>query len=109
MNSLVIPPNVGSNLVEMLIDAGLDSVESMRNRISNVVDAPLDLCIVKGCTCIEFEMDGKKYFGELRGRNRDYCIDPKAPNALANRGIALRVFLDGDATRISDVQSLEMQ
>ena len=100
-----IPPNVGSNLIGMLIDAGQASAAQLRDHVSNVREAPLDLATEKKCECIYFDFDGETHLGELRGRNRDLCIDVRNPDAETNRAIAVRVLLDGNATKVADTES----
>lgn len=95
-----IPPNVGSNLIGMLIDAGQASAAELRDRISNVRFAPSEIAVQKKCECIHFDFDGATYLGELRGRNRDLCITPGDGELPANRAIAGRVLMDGHATKI---------
>lgn len=96
---------MGSNLIGMLIDAAQASTEGLRSRISNVRDAPIDTAIENKCECIYFEFDRKTYLGELRGRNRDLCIDPRNPEAEANRAIAVRVLLDQNASLLETEQA----
>lgn len=101
-----MPPNMGSNLIGMLIDGAQESAEGLRDRISNVRSAPIDTAIVKNCECIHFDFDGKAYLGELRGRNRDLCIDPHNPESDPNRAIAARVLLDQNASILQTEQAL---
>ena len=89
----------------MLIDAAQVSAEDLRNRVSNVRDAPIDTAIEKNCECIYFDFNGKTYLGELRGRNRDLCIDTRNPEAEANKAIAVRVLLDRNASLIETEQA----
>lgn len=91
-------PNLGNQLIGMLIDTAQQSVDALRNRVSNVRLAPLQIGIDRGCECILFEMDGKTFIGEMRGRNRDLCIDLQNRECEVNRAIALRVLLDRHAT-----------
>lgn len=100
MEQTAFPPNNGSNLIGMLIDAGQASAEGLRNRVSNVRDAPIETVIEKNCECIYFDFDGQTYLGELRGRNRDLCIDPRNAEAEINRSIAVRVLLDRNAASL---------
>lgn len=96
-----MPPNAGSNLIEMLIDAARASGDELRSRISNVRFAPLCDAVARNNECILFEFDGNTYFGELKGRNRTLYIDSRNPDADANRAIAARVLLDNDATNLN--------
>jgi hypothetical protein len=100
-----MPPNMGSSLIGMLIEGAQASAEGLRNSVSNVRDAPLAIAIEKKCECIYFDFNGKTYLGELRGRNRDLCIDPRDPHAEANRAIAVRVLLDQNATILKTEQA----
>lgn len=105
MSQAALPPNAGSNLISMLIDAGQASSAQLRDHVSNVREAPLDIVIEKKCECIYFDLDGGTHLGELRGRNRDLCIDARNPDAETNRAIAVRVLLDGNATKVADTES----
>jgi hypothetical protein len=80
-------------LVPEMLAAARDSAVALRGRISNVRaglyssdDEP-----------IAFELDGVPHVGTLRGRNRCLCL---GFGEEADRGIALRVLLDGDAQPI---------
>ena len=53
---------------------------------------------------ITFKFDGVPYSGELRGRNQDLCV---GVNQEADRAIALRVFLDGDAQQQEETGTQE--
>lgn len=105
MKQTTMPPNKGSALIGMLIDTAQASTEGLRNRVSNVRDAPIETAIEKKCECIYFDFGGNTYLGELRGRNRDLCIDTRNPEAEANRAIAVRVFLDRNASLIKTEQA----
>lgn len=96
-----LPPNHGSNLVDMLIDTAKASAEDLRKRVSFVRLAPIDIAVEKNCECIYFDFDGVTYLGELRGRNRDFCIS-SASESEGNKGIAVRVLLDRHATKLDE-------
>ena len=49
MSQAALPPNAGSNLISMLIDAGQASAAQLRDHVSNVREAPLDIAIEKKC------------------------------------------------------------
>ena len=93
--------NAGAALVGMLIGVGQAAAQDLRDRVSNVRDAPLATDIEKKCFCIYFDFDGKTYLGELRERNRDLCIYPFETEHLSNRAIATRVLIDGHATELT--------
>jgi len=95
-----LPPNMGSEVVGMLIDAAHESIDGLRKRVSNVRDVPIALAIQNNCECIYFDFDGQTYLGELRGRNRDLCIDSRNTEAESNRAIAVRVLLDRNAAPV---------
>lgn len=99
MNQDKLPPNRGTDLIGMLAGAAAMSAAELRDRIANVRLAPSDIAIKNGCECIHFDFDGQAYFGALRGRNRDLCIDTGDPQSSANRAIAVRVLLDGNASK----------
>ncbi|OLP04497.1 hypothetical protein [Rhodoferax antarcticus] len=98
-------PNAGLALVGMLIDAAHASVDELKDRISNVRDAPLDVAVEKNCECIYFDLDGVTHLGELRGRNRDFCITLPDRDSAVNKAIACRVFLDRHATKIESANA----
>jgi hypothetical protein len=93
-----IPPNVGSNLVGMLLDTAYASMAHLRSRISNVRYASSDIAVEKNCECINFEFDGATWLGELRGRNRDLMLS--LANAEVDKALALRVMLDACAQKV---------
>jgi hypothetical protein len=97
--------NAGLRLIGMLFDAAQSSADELRDRVSQVSDAPLDIAIEQNCECIMFMFDGKPYLGALRGRNRNLCIDPSRPESVTNRAIAVRVLLDGCAIALQSPQS----
>lgn len=101
MNTETLPPNVGSNLIGMLIDTALSAAAELRDQISNVRYAPIDIAIEKKCECIYFDFSGTTYVGELRGRNRDICIDVSNPASEVNRALAVRVLLDRESTKLA--------
>ncbi len=98
MVKTTMPPNLGSDLVNMLVGTARASAEALRERVSNVRYAPVQSTVFKKCECIYFEFDGKTHVGELRGRNRDVCIDMTNPESEANKALAVRVLLDKHAS-----------
>jgi len=86
----VMPP-----IVSGMITTARQAAEDFTKRISNVKYAPY----VKGQKreSILFDLDGKQYKAELKGRNKDFML---GENANANAGLASRAFLDGDAIEI---------
>jgi hypothetical protein len=86
----VMPP-----IVSGMITTARKASEDFTKRISNVKYAPY----VEGQKreSILFDLDGKQYRAELKGRNKDFML---GGNADANAGLASRAFLDGDAIEI---------
>jgi hypothetical protein len=86
----VMPP-----IVSGMITTARKASEDFTKRISNVKYAPY----VEGQKreSILFDLDGKQYRAELKGRNKDFML---GGNADANAGLASRAFLDGDAVEI---------
>jgi hypothetical protein len=86
----VMPP-----IVSGMITTAREASEDFTKRISNVKYAPY----VEGQKreSILFDLDGKQYRAELKGRNKDFML---GGNADANAGLASRAFLDGDAIEI---------
>ena len=86
----VMPP-----IVSGMITTARQAAEDFTKRISNVKYAPY----VEGQKreSILFDLDGKQYRAELKGRNKDFML---GENANANAGLASRAFLDGDAIEI---------
>lgn len=82
-------------LVGALIEAAEESATALGDRVSNVRYAPLDANAT--VESILFDFDGIAHRGEMRGRNRDLVIGYKPD---ADRAIAVRVMLDGDATKL---------
>ena len=78
-----------TNLVCMMIDAGIGSMAQLRARVSNVRWDHRGM--VDG---IAFDFDGTPHHAALRGRNRDLMVGYGAEQDAA---IALRCLLDGDA------------
>ena len=79
-------------LAPEMLAAGIEAAEALRARISNV---RLGLYpTTGGDEPITFDLDGVPHVGALRGRNRALCV---GFNAEADRAIAARVLLDGDA------------
>lgn len=102
MTSVTMPPNVGSNLIGMLLDVANAAATELRDRVTSVRLAPMEIAIERNCECINFDFDGQSHLGELRGRNRDICIDTKDTEAQANRALAVRVMLDRHATKVAN-------
>ena len=86
----VMPP-----IVSGMITTARKASEDFTKRISNVKYAPY----IEGqkFESILFDLDGKQYQAELKGRNKDFML---GGNADANAGLASRAFLDGDAVEI---------
>jgi len=87
----MVPP-----IVAGMFEATDAALAELRQRISNVVSA---LIIPDGDTCVEsiyFKLDGLQYCGTQRVRNLDLCV---GSSEEADKAIALRVYLDGDAVR----------
>lgn len=105
LNQHFISQNQGSALVGMLLNAALASCADLRHRVANVRYAPMATAVEKNCDCINFDFDAETYLGELRGRNRDLCIDTRNPEAEANRAIAVRVLLDRNASLLKKEQT----
>lgn len=97
MTELQLPPNQGSNLVEMLCAAASASIDTLHSRVTNVRLAPSQIAVDKKCECILFDFDDNLFLGELRGRNRDLCVNANDTVSAVNRAIAVRVLLDGHA------------
>lgn len=105
MTQTTMPPNLGCDMLDILIQTASTSMNELRARISDVTDAPLQVAIEKNCECIQFMFDGKSYLGELRGRNRYLCIDPVNAQSEMNRAIALRVMLDRNAAPLASASA----
>ena len=79
--------------------AGLDqvqqSVAELRSRLGDVRLGPIEA----STEIITFTLDGRPYRGRLRGRNRDLGL---GADSEADKAIALRVLLDGDAEEVPD-------
>lgn len=89
MNS-TFPPLVGE-----MTCAAAESVAALRAEIRGVRLAPYDPeCPHERIT---FHFRGTRYVASLRGRNADIMPDLD-PDAEANRSLALRCLLDGDAS-----------
>lgn len=77
-----------SHLVNEMMAAARDSCDTLRVKI----------CGVRWCgNGIAFDFDGVPYTAALRRRNRDLVI---GHSEIADKAIALRCMLDGDATPI---------
>jgi hypothetical protein len=86
-------------LAPEMLAAGIEAGERLRARISNV---RLGLYpTTGGDEPITFDLDGVPHVGALRGRNRSLCV---GINADADRAIAVRVLLDGDAQRLANAE-----
>lgn len=90
-------------IVSAMAGAALDAVDAKRASISNVKQEPYADATGKAPVAFTFEMQGKKYRGELKGRNRDLLL---GMGAEQDKGIALRAFLDEDATEIAPTEAL---
>ena len=92
----VMPP-----IVSGMITTARKASEDFTKRISNVKYAPY----VEGQKreSILFDLDGKQYRAELKGRNKDFML---GGNADANAGLASRAFLDGDAVEIKSKRTI---
>ena len=92
----VMPP-----IVSGMITTARQAAEDFTKRISNVKYAPY----VEGQKreSILFDLDGKQYKAELKGRNKDFML---GENANANAGLASRAFLDGDAIEINGKKTI---
>jgi len=74
-----------------MIGAGYQSGRELAARISDVRALPY----VSGDEPLSFKLDGMPYVGVLRGRNRCLCL---GFGEESDRGVALRVLVDGDAS-----------
>jgi hypothetical protein len=88
-------------IVSGMITTARQAAEDFTKRISNVKYAPY----VEGQKreSILFDLDGKQYKAELKGRNKDFML---GENANANAGLASRAFLDGDAIEIKGKKTI---
>ena len=80
-------------MLETLLSTMKIACADFRNRISNVRWHELG---------IAFEIDGHPYTGILRGRNSDLVL---GGGLQQDAGIALRIFLDGDALAAQGIPS----
>lgn len=76
-------------IVSEMIETANQSVENLRNRISNVRYGPPN----NNKNWIFFDLDGKPKSGILQGRNRDLIL---GFGEDADKAIACRVLLDGN-------------
>lgn len=76
-----------------MLAAGIEAADALRSRISNV---RLGQYVGHRDEPITFDLDGVPHVGALRGRNRNLCV---GLNEEADRAIAVRVLLDGDAEK----------
>ena len=83
------------DLVSEMIGVAKKSASEFRKRVSNVKLAPVE----GGKNMISFEIDGKPFKGELKGRNKDLVV---GTSAAADQAIATRVFIDGDASPVNE-------
>ena len=95
---LGIPP-----ILNEMIDAAKDSCDNFRAAITNVKPNGFS----GNFELISFEIERRegikdecagKYVGTLRGRNRDFVV--MGNGGEGEKSVALRVFLDGDATKV---------
>lgn len=91
---LGVPP-IAKELISTVAKAGAEFTQ----RISNVKLAPY----VEGqkFETITFELDGKQYRAELKGRNKDLVV---GASPEIDKGIASRAYLDGDAIEVGKKQ-----
>jgi hypothetical protein len=84
-------------MVGEMAQAARDSMAQIRSRISEVTQRPIE----EGDTeeTFTFRLDGSLYLAFQRGRNRDVCL---GFHVEADKGIALRCLLDGDAEIIEE-------
>lgn len=80
-------------VIQQILDSAQKSVEGLRNRISDVKMGG----IKDGKEAVTFKLDGVPHEGVLKGRNRDLVL---GTGEEADRAIANRVFLDGDAAPV---------
>lgn len=84
-------------IVSEILKTAQNSANKLRERISDV-----KYCVYRvgdQYSKIEFILDGNKWIGELKGRNESFCLSLN--DAKADKGLALRVFLDGHANKIT--------
>lgn len=92
---MTLPPIVLEMLNSLLL-----SVDELKEQITNVCDAGLELDdsdAEGGFSLISFNIGKKKFIGKLVGRNRELII---GMGEAFDKAIACRVFLDGDAKEI---------
>lgn len=77
-------------IVKAMVGAAQESAAGIRKRISDVKIAPIE----NGKDTFTFTLDGKPHKGVLAGRNKNLVI---GANAEADKAIATRALLDGDA------------
>ena len=88
-----VPPWYGiPPIVKEMIGVGLESVQNITSRISNVKLAPYEAG--QKFERITFNFDGRPHVADLKGRNRDLVV---GVSPEANAKIACRAMLDGDA------------
>ncbi len=83
-------------IVDTMLQAAKASAQSIASRIANVRLLPYD---GSGPECITFTLDGKPYHGTLEGRNGCLCVGMQGEEA--DRAIAARVLIDGDAVEMT--------
>lgn len=98
---VVSAQNLGvPDITTEMLQTALISAKQLTQRISSVKMAPY----IKGqkYETIVFDLDGKTYKAELKGRNKDLVVgtDPEI-----DKGIASRALLDGHAIEIASTQS----
>lgn len=87
-------------IITAMLDAAQDAVRQLREAIINV--KPAGFAGGYSHQIFTFEITGDKhkngkFLGALKGRNEDLCL---GFSVEADKGIAARVFLDGDAYEI---------
>ena len=83
-------------IVAEMLNAAFRSVDNLKDQIDNVKYGLFDLA-EPNRNPIEFTLRGVKYIGQLKGRNRDYCL---GFGVEQDKAIVCRVLLDGHAEPI---------
>ena len=79
------------NIVNEMIDAAKKSCEEIKENIEKVF-------LNDDGNKIQFTLNGSIYVGELKGRNADAWV--LGDDCPADKSLALKVLLDGDAKKI---------
>lgn len=80
-------------IIGSMMQAARDSGANLAARISDVRQGP----IVGGLETITFKVDGVPHSGSLRGRNAQLAV---GFGEESDRGIALRILVDGDVAPV---------